>query len=191
MGLEPYQTISSLSEKELDEFYECLGYGAFAVNLLCVIVLWITSVTVGHGMFDTLIAVSFGFVVLSLILKLYWPKYKVDKEFHDEVVNAKFYMEGNAGFLSYDGKDYPLENFEIKDGKLYAMNYLLRSDLKDKKKIEEMIFNVKDKCIFIKRIYLFRYSDQLHSYRIVSWIFFATALVGVLSMVIGSIVIAL
>ena len=108
MGLEPYQTVKSLSGKELDEFYERLGYDTFAMNLLCVVVLWITSVTVGHGMFDTLIAASFGFVVIFLIIKLCWPERQMEKEFHDEVVDAKFYMKGNAGFLSYDGKDYRL-----------------------------------------------------------------------------------
>lgn len=190
IGLEPCQAIDSLSEKELDEFYERLGYDALALNLVCLVILWLTSTTVGHGMFDTLIAISFGFEIFFLLFKIFWPEYKTKEDFHDEVVNAKFYMKGNRGFLSYAGKDYPLEDFEISDGELYGLNYVLRSDFENKKKTEEMIFYVNEKDIFIKRIYWTWFSDQLPSYRVVSWIFFAVSLIGLASMVVGAILIA-
>ena len=190
MGLEPYQTIDSLPEQELDEFHERLGYDAFVLVLVCVVVLWITSMTIAHGMFDNLLAFSFGFVALCLILKLCWPEYKVEKDFHDEVVSASFYRKGNGGFLSYDGKDYPLDDFEILDGKLHTLYYLLSRTIKDKKRTEEKIFYVKSQDIFIKRTCWTWLSDQRRSYRVISWIFFGADIVGVLSMVIGAIIIA-
>lgn len=187
IGLEPNQSIKTLSEEELNVFYRDLGYNVLAAVLFIALLLWITTTTVATGKFDTLIAISFGFVVGFFLIKICWQRLNLKVDFHDEIVDAKFFMDGDDGFLSYGGKDYPVEDFSLMDDKLCDLDLTL-SKTENK---EERIFYIECADKFIKRTESIKNCGIRKSYKIVSWAFFSVCVLSVISMVVGALIIIL
>ena len=189
IGLEPNQSVKTLSEKDLYEFYRDLGYQPLGMVLFFVVLLWFTTTTVGNGAFDVLLAISFGCVVFFFILKICWPKWRIDVKKEEEEVDCEFNQVGFKGFLTYDGKDYVVEDYILKDKKLQELNFELEYDEKENKEVR--IFYSADEPKFVKVTEVTYINGLRLSYKIISWSFFSTCIIATFVMVIGALVIVL
>ena len=189
IGLEPSRSIKALSEKDLYEFYRDLGYQPLAMALFFAVLLWLTTTTVLAGAFDVLLGVSFGCVVFFFLLKLCWPKWKIDVNREEKDVDCEFNQVGFKGFLSYNGRDYLVEDYTLKDGKLYELDFGLEYDEEQQKEVR--IFYSCDEQKFLKITEVTYVSGLRLSYKIVSWSFFSICIIATFVMVIGSLIILL
>lgn len=188
VGLEPDQSIKTLSETELYGFYRDLGYQPFAMVLFFASILWFLSMNVSSGKFDMLFVVSFGVVVFSFILKLLWPKRRKVIKREQEDVDAEFNQVGFKGFLTYDGRDYVLEDYSLSGKNLSNLSFLLEFD-KEKRRVVKIVY-LKDERKFVKITDVVVTSGLNKSYRVISWIFFIISIISTFVMIVGTLVIA-
>ena len=188
VGLEPDQSIKTLSETELYGFYRDLGYQPFAMVLFFASILWFLSMNVSSGKFDMLFVVSFGVVVFSFILKLLWPKRRKVIKREQEDVDAEFNQVGFKGFLTYDGRDYVVEDYSLSGKNLSNLSFLLEFD-KEKGRVVKIVY-LKDERKFVKITDVVVTSGLNKSYRVISWIFFIISIISTFVMIVGTLVIA-
>ena len=188
VGLEPDQSIKTLSETELYGFYRDLGYQPFAMVLFFASILWFLSMNVSSGKFDMLFVVSFGVVVFSFILKLLWPKRRKIIKREQEDVDAEFNQVGFKGFLTYDGRDYVVEDYSLSGKNLSNLSFLLEFD-KEKRRVVKIVY-LKDERKFVKITDVVVTSGLNKSYRVISWIFFIISIISTFVMIVGTLVIA-
>jgi len=188
VGLEPDQSIKTLSETELYGFYRDLGYQPFAMVLFFASILWFLSMNVSSGKFDMLFVVSFGVVVFSFILKLLWPKRRKVIKREQEDVDAEFNQVGFKGFLTYDGRDYVVEDYSLSGKNLSNLSFLLEFD-KEKRRVVKIVY-LKDERKFVKITDVVVTSGLNKSYRVISWIFFIISIISTFVMIVGTLVIA-
>lgn len=189
IGLESNQSFKNLSEKELYDFYRDLGYQPLGMALFFAVLLWFTTTTIGNCAFDTLLATSFGCVVCFFLLKICWPKWKIDIKREEEDVDCEFNKVGFKGFLTYDGKDYLVEDYVLKNNELFELNLELGNDEQGGK--EARIFYSVDEQKFIKVTEKVCVNGLRLSYKIVSWSFFAVCIIATFVMIVGALAIVL
>ena len=187
IGLDVNQSIKTLSEKDLCEFYRYLGYQPLAMVLFFALLLWLTTTTVLAGAYDVLLAISFGCVLFFFLVKLCWPKWKIVVDSEDEEVDCEFNQVGFKGFLTYNGRDYLVEDYVLANNKLVELNLPLERDEEGQKEVR--IFYSADDPKFLKITEVTHVDGLRLSYKIISWIFFSICFIATFVMVIGALVI--
>lgn len=189
IGLSPDQSIKSLSEEDLYLLYRDLGYQPLGMALFFLFMLWFLSISVKAGVFDTLFAISFGCVVFFFILKICWPKRKISIERNEEEVDCEFNQVGFKGFLTYNGKDYVVDDYIYEDKKLIELNLELECNEREGRLVRIFYSAVDPKFLKITEV---KHIGGLRlSYKIVSWSLFAICFIATFTMIIGSLIILL
>ena len=184
-GLNPSQSIRSLSDEEKYTFYRDLGFEPLGWLLVLMLIIFITSMTVGEHKFDVLLAVVFGIGVFSLLVKLFWPKFKTIKTTEREETNCKFFMRGNRGFLVYNNQELEVYDFGLYNGKLCEL-VLELDEGKEEIYSSRIYYSVREDK-FYKVIERYYQGGLSVSYVTISWIYFSVLILCCLALIGGSI----
>ena len=194
IGLGPSQSINTLSENELYEFYRDLGYEVFSAVLLLWVVAFMTTTSVAEGALNGLLLTSVCVVVFLLLFKVCWRKHKLSITERTDEVYAKFHMEDNSGLLDYELRTYLLspDDFCLWDNKLFQLSLLLEDEDCGKSHIKSWIYYSDEADKFFKVTRIEVEEDEVNpSYKVISWIFFSVCLLSIAWLIIGSLVILL
>lgn len=190
IGLEPGQSIDSLSRKEIYEFYASLGLAPLGVAILMIVVLFILSTTIGLGMYDTAIGILLGVVVLSFLVKWCCERYDIYQDDDVHEVHCTFWQEQDGkGYLEYNGQRYPVDDFVMKDGKLCELLLVLYENYDNEQYSSAVIFYLEDEKVFMRRTERQYVLGLTSLYKVVSWIAFFVILIAILVMAIGIMVV--